>query len=102
MIVIKIHGVDKDMSAIYERVRKYWKINPEKADNAQFILACRNGLIVGVFEKTGSWKRADYSNRCYFEGRAVQDKEILTRFLNKCYKTPKGASNPVQYVGDWK
>jgi len=46
-IIIKIH--DK-FPSLYERVRRCWKINKEKAEQADYVMAVIKGRVEGVFE----------------------------------------------------
>ena len=106
MLIIKINGSETTDKEIYERVRKSWRLIPEKANKADYIAACRNGVIVGLYKNESGWKidsdAESKTTRYYFEGTSIVDPEIRDRFINKCFETPKGASNPIQYVGNWK
>jgi len=46
-IIIKIHN---KYPSLYEQVRRCWKINKERAEQADYVLAVINGRVEGVFE----------------------------------------------------
>ena len=108
ILLIKISGTETDNLAILERVRKHWKLNPERANKASFIAACCNGVIVGLYKNDTGWKPSsiieDPNNegRYYFEGRPVTDSAVLERYVNRLVDIPKGARYPVMYLGGWR
>jgi hypothetical protein len=92
---------------VYEAVRYAWVIDPKKAKRAEYILAVKQGLIIGAYIAT-DWLRAsalnfpghpDAPGRWGFKG-AEADKKIQQMYVNKRvpekYKKP-GASNPIKY-----
>ena len=93
----------------YEAVRLAWRIDPEEAKKADYILALNKGIIVGVF-KAHSWKLATKKNfpelkkgsndRFGFEGEKTEP-EIEGLYLNK--RIPDNIilrGNPIRYT--WK
>jgi hypothetical protein len=57
LILINVNKTMDDASddkALYDAVRYSWKISPEKAREAEYILAVRRGLIIGAF-KAEEW-----------------------------------------------
>jgi len=107
LLVIKISGKETSENEIYERVRKYWRLNPKKADKATYIAACRNGIVVGLFKNNSGWKKIqnpvnNYDvGRFYFEGESVKEDNIRARFIGKVIKYPRGAQNPILYYKNW-
>ena len=91
-----------------ERVRKSWRINPERANKATYIAACRNGVIIGLYTNSSGWlpvqliESQNDEGRFYFEGVSVTDKSVLERYINRIVEIPKGARYPILYVGGWK
>ncbi|MDO4225719.1 MAG: hypothetical protein Q4C75_07490 [Bergeyella zoohelcum] len=102
---------------VYDAVRFSWKINEQKAKQADYVLAVERGLVVGVFI-ADEWKLARKNHfpeligsdtefnegtnkRKGFIGREAPN-EIQSLYLNKRIpKTfyPKGSANPIRYIG---
>lgn len=82
---------------IYEAVRKSWKINLKKAEQADFVFAEYKGIVRAIF-KPKEWYSKD-GNRYMFDGDKVDDKEILDLYLNKTIERKRGNMNPVRYFG---
>jgi hypothetical protein len=101
ILAIKINGTEQDDKDILERVRKYWRIDPNHANKATYIAACRHGVVVGLYINVSGWKKDDNENRFYFEGTSVTDKKVLERYINKSIDFPKRAQYPIWYVGKW-
>ena len=93
---------------LYEATRYAWKINKERAREAEIILPILNGIIVGAFV-ADEWLDATASNfpgredapgRFGFIGQEAPD-EIQELYVNKRvpeeYRKP-GAANPVKYT----
>ena len=104
LLLIKITDESIEIGGnIYEAVRKSWVLKPERANRAQYVLAVKEGIVVGIFTlNEKGWQRDGNSNRYFFEGNEVQSGAVVKRFKN-CrisdeYRK-KGAANPVRYVG---
>lgn len=90
---------------IYEAVRKFWILNPQRAKQAQYVLAVKGGIVEGIFtvNEKGWQSEGNSSNRYFFEGDEVnKDEDLVNRFMK--HRIPdkyrkKGAANPVRYVG---
>ena len=109
MVAININRTAGERS-IYDAVRYAWKIDPRKAEKADYILAVQSGLIIGVFEAQ-QWLSATPENfpgttsaregRYGFSGREAPDK-IKDQYLRKRLPDElrkKGSANPIRYVG---
>lgn len=97
-------------TSLYEATRYAWRLNVQKAKQAEVILPTVQGLIVGAFVAE-QWLPATTENfpgkdrvegRCGFIGRDAPI-EISKLYIDK--KVPddfrkKGASNPIKYT--WK
>jgi len=98
---------------VYHAARYSWKINPAKAQEAQYVMAVSMGAIVGVFE-ADEWFPAlkthfpdltpEYANwhkqekRFSFIGRSAS-KDVEQLYLDKCVPKEWGfRGNPVRYV----
>jgi uncharacterized protein len=96
---------------LYDAVRFAWRLDRERAKQAQFVLAVRNGVIIGVFRPT-KWMEATKENfpgfesvnadhrRLGFEGDEAP--EDIKR-LYKDHRMPdefrkRGAASPVRYI----
>lgn len=82
---------------IYEAVRKSWKINLQKAEQADFVLAEYKGIVRAIF-KADKWYSED-GNRYMFDGHEVHDEEIDKLYLNKSIERLPGNINPIRYFG---
>lgn len=101
----------KDEKGVYDAVRYAWRLNPEKAGQADYVLAVEKGLIVGAF-KPAKWleatkknfpdlyRKGDGEGRYGFVGEAaeakIQNMYVGMRIPEKYRK--KGASNPIKYT----
>lgn len=94
--------------SMYDATRFAWKIDKKKAEQAEYILAIKKGIIVGVYVAR-EWKEAsaenfpefheDISGRMGFVGEEAPD-DIKEMYLRK--RVPdqfrkKGAANPIKY-----
>lgn len=108
VLIISINRSATEKSSAYEAVRYAWKLDPEKAQKAEFILAAKQGLIVGVFVAE-KWLEATPKNfpgtterpgRWGFTGDEAPE-EITKLYMRR--RVPdsmrkRGAANPVRYV----
>lgn len=82
---------------IYEAVRKSWRINLARAEQAELVLAEYKGVVRAVF-RPWRWYSED-GKRYMFEGEKVEDKEIIDLYLNKTIERVPGSISPVRYFG---
>lgn len=95
-------------SSLYEATRYAWKLKKSKAEQAEVVLATRQGEIVGAFI-TRRWLEATAENfpgrepvpgRFGFEGEEAPD-DIKRLYVGKRvpddYRKP-GAANPIKYT----
>ncbi len=90
-----------DKGSLYEAVRGAWKINRDRAEQVDYILAVIDQVCKGVF-KARDWKPAQTPKRWVFTGYQIDDKEIVGRYVRKRIPDDlyaKGAQNPIQYRG---
>jgi len=98
-----------DGLSVYDSVRAAWRINREKAEHFDLVLAHRLGIVVGAFRPERwiaatrehfPWMPSDFPDRSGFVGRAAEpDVEVL--YVKK--RVPdrfrqRGAANPVRFV----
>ncbi len=107
VLMINIGQTATEYNDIYEAVHYAWVIDPKRASKAQYILAMRQGLVIGVFvaEKWLNANQENFPNRTPVAGRwgfighpAPDDVALLymrKRLPDKMKK--KGSSNPVRY-----
>jgi hypothetical protein len=96
-----------DEKTLYEATRLEWKLNPTKANKADFILATRQGMIVGVFiaEKWLPVTAANFPGREESPGRygfngKEADQDIQKHYIGKRIPDKyrkRGAANPIKY-----
>lgn len=82
---------------LYECVRKYWRLNGERVQKAEYVFAISSGYIVGVFKPT-RWFLTDakeYKGRWEFEGEEILDSPYL--YMDISYIIGK-RQNPVSYI----
>jgi len=95
----KLYKRKMSQDDIYKIVRKYWRINLNRARTIKIVCAVSQGIIRGVFYQD-KWlvsKRPD--RRRYFIGRpsnAADTKRYLNKSVNKYWK--KGAQYPIKYI----
>jgi hypothetical protein len=108
-VLINVNRTVAERESVYAAVRYAWKIDPNKAQAAQLVLAVEQGLIIGVFTAE-RWLAATPENfpgttaprpgRWGFVGKeAPQD--IAAPYLG--HRLPdsmrkRGAANPIRYV----
>jgi hypothetical protein len=107
LLIINVNRTATETS-LYSAVSFAWKIDPRKARRADYVLAVRQGLIVGAFV-ADEWLQAvstnfpgrdNEPNRYGFRGGPAPV-EIERLYVNKRlpdeYRKP-GAANPVRYT----
>jgi hypothetical protein len=107
LILINVNRSSED-TELYDAVRYAWKISPVKAHNCDYVLAVRNGMIIGVFEAE-EWLPATTKNfpsfptrkgRYGFQGHessgAIKKLYLQKRVPDDLRK--RGAANPIRYV----
>lgn len=88
-----------ERDSIYEAVRKHWKVNLNRINNIQYVLASLNGVVIDVFEAKKWYYTPDIPERCMFDGRQAPD-NIRKLFVNKRLPSKymkKGMASPVLY-----
>lgn len=108
IILINIARSADDAKPLYEAVRYAWKIDKSKAEQAEYVLATKRGLIVGAFVAQ-QWLKADEDNfpdrdpapgRLGFKGKEapadIENLYVGKRVPDKYRK--RGAANPVKYA----
>ena len=80
---------------LYECTRKYWKLNGERAMNAELVFAICSGVIIGVFRPFRWFKSKEYLGRWEFEGEEIADSPYLLMTIS--HLTGK-MQNPVMYI----
>ena len=92
-------GASTPEADVYEAVRGAWKLNVEKAQNSDFVLALQQGLVIGVFVPKKWLEAEDCPGRWGFVGEPAPSKikklYLNTRLPDSMRK--KGAANPVRY-----
>lgn len=109
LILINVNKTSEQEDLI-DAVRYAWKISPDRADKAEYVLAVRKGLIIGAFQVLGKWLPATAEHfpsfpsvgragprkgRYGFRGHEAPD-DIKDLYLQK--RAPKFYGNPIRYV----
>ena len=102
VLMVIINRSAPKASSIYEAAQSAWRLDGEKAEKAKYVLAVRNGLVVGVF-KPEKWLKIpvgeDRLERWGFEGIEAPDdiKKLYMETRLPASMRKKGATNPVRY-----
>ena len=84
------NALNDDRPDIYEAVRGWWKIDPEKAKNYKLVLARDKERIVGAF-RPRQWRQSqDRAGRWEFDG-VTAELPVQIRYVGKRV--------PAQYLG---
>lgn len=108
MITVNKSTVESSFSSLYNATRFAWKIDKSRAEQADYVLSVKQGIIKGVFIAK-EWKKASIENfpemqidspsRYAFVG-CEASKEIQAMYVGKRISSDfrkKGASNPIKY-----
>lgn len=109
-VLITVNKTVTECESVYEAVRCAWKIDPNRAAQADIVLALQQGVVVGVFVAR-RWLPATVANfprmavdqpdRWGFEGSEAP-KEISDQYLRRRLPDAmrkRGVANPVRYAG---
>lgn len=89
--------VVEERGSLYEAVRRQWRLNPDRARRADYVLGCINSVCVGVF-MADRWVRYG-EDRWAFEGHEVRDLDITELYLDKLAPEKfRRQQNPVGYI----
>lgn len=80
---------------LYECIRKYWRLNGNRAKNAELVFAISQGYIVGVFKPTRWFLSEEYIGRWEFEGKEIVDSPYLHMDISHLLGRRQ---NPVMYI----
>lgn len=83
---------------MYEKTRKYWKLNPEKAQQADFVLAVFKKVVRAVY-KPERWFPVQNEEifsgiRYAFDGVEIENSPYLNKDVSKYIR----GMNPIQYI----
>lgn len=82
---------------LYQFTKRSWRLNVERAREADFVFAISNGIIQGVFKPYRWFPTTDekYKGRWEFEGEEVYDSPFIMMSVSH-FK--QGSRNPVMYI----
>ncbi len=80
---------------LYDCARKYWRLNGNRAQNAELVFAISQGYIVGVFKPTRWFLSEEYIGRWEFEGRPIEDSPYILMDISHMQGKRQ---NPVMYI----
>lgn len=84
----------------YERTRKYWKVNIERAESVDYVLGVYKGVVRTVYRPV-RWERVQRDGyvaedgRYMFEGEAVEDSPYLNKDVSQFMK-----GQTIRYIPD--
>ena len=85
--------------SIYEATRKYWRLNGNRAKQADYVLATYQGIVRSVFKPTKwqvSEKHFEKGARWEFEGFEIHDSPYLSTSV--AHLISHGNQNPIFYI----
>jgi len=107
LVLININRSATERESVYEAVRYAWKLNLERAAKAEYVLAVRQGLIVGAFI-ADKWLEAtthnfprlavDLPGRRGFVGHEAPE-TVSNEYKGRRVPRKRGEANPVLYIG---
>lgn len=102
LVIINVNEIENrsERLAIYEQVRGNWRIDINKAEKADYILAAYRGVIIGAFV-ANKWKKSGVKGRYCFDGAPV-DNQVWEKFVGSKGKRivrpeMKHIQNPIRY-----
>lgn len=106
------HSKDED---IYGRVRSCWRVNKNRIDKVQYVLAVSNGIIRGIYPcHNQAWQEVEEDDkklekdegRYYFDKQEPTDplkfKELKDKLMGNKLIGLHNAQNPVAYFDQYK
>ena len=91
---------------LYECTRKYWKLNPDRANQVEYVLGVYRGIVRAVIKPKSKWELTSYedngmpftSKRYQIEG--IMDDEVGNNlYLNKDVTDyPFGSGGSIRYI----
>jgi len=98
ILIININKTYKPGVSPYDATRKSWRLNIDRAKNAEFIISEYKGIFRAIY-KADKWFRTVDNNRWYFKGEEITNRKIINLYLNRQYLgKKKGQSNPIRYL----
>jgi hypothetical protein len=97
LIKITTPSLARTNGDIYEAVRYRWHLNKANAEQAEYVLAVKYGLVIGVYKPT---KWYETGGRIAFDG-VEADADTVNRYLHRRIPDDymkKGSANPCQYT----
>lgn len=105
LLLINVNGIENTSTkeAIYQRVRGNWRLNKDRANKADFIIAVRRGVTIGVFKlgQDKKWYESSESGRYCFDGVVASDadwKRFVGSYGKRVPNSMKNGQNPIRYV----
>ena len=89
----------KAKGSLYEAVRQSWKLRPESASQADYVIAVVEQVCKGVFKPVRWTPSSDRDDRWIFEGHEIFG-EVAAKYLDKLIPEDKrklGQANPIRY-----
>lgn len=86
-----------DRTKLYDYTKRSWRLNVERAREADFVFAICSGTIQGVFKPKRWFPTSDekYKGRWEFEGEEVYDSPFILKSISHL---KRGGRNPVMYI----
>lgn len=91
-------GTLRERGSLYEAARKYWRLDPDRAQEADYVIAVINNVCRGVF-RPEKWEPCvgKWEGRWQFEGHEVSG-DVEKRYVGKLVPDDKRRfQNPVRY-----
>lgn len=89
-------GKVKGRENVYQCTRKYWRINLQKASEADYIAGVAN-IVVGIYKRTSDWKLVRDFPNMLSDDEVKTHPEYLDRYAFEGIEAPKNIID--LYVG---
>jgi hypothetical protein len=110
-IAVRVSISEGRRESVYDATRFAWKISPERANRADYVLGHDRGVVVGVFKAIRPWMKATKENfptlatedrpgRWGFEGIEAEA-EVQAQYMRKRLPDEyrkRGAANPIRFI----
>ena len=101
IMAIRINVLGDDESVIKARTEKEWRVNRDRANKVNYVLACRNGRVVGIFTMGEKKWYLSGDKRYRFDAVDVdKDSDVYRRYFGKKLIFRKGSANPITYFNE--
>ncbi len=70
----------KGRESLYECTRKYWPLDPNRANEAEYVAGVCNGIIKTIYKRTENWKSVRAFAEFFDDAEVKADSSLLNRY----------------------